>query len=251
MPRFFVTASQIGKRDDGSKTVLITGDDASHIVRSLRMKEGDGIVVCDMASTEYECRILSAGENVTAEVISEKTSSAEPPYRATLYQALVKGDKFDTVVQKAVECGVARIVPVLTERCIVRLDARDCAKKAARWQRIADEAAKQCGRGVLPSVEGLMTFKEAVSDAAGADCSLFCYEGEKEKSLRSVLEGFSEVPRTVAFMIGSEGGFSLKEAEYAASFGLVSVGLGSRILRTETASSFVLACISYGFEMDK
>ena len=98
MPRFFVTSSQIGVKDDGTKTVLIVGDDANHIVRSLRMKEGECLTVCDMARREYDCRITALGESVTLEVEAERESSSEPPYRATLYQALIKGDKFDTVV---------------------------------------------------------------------------------------------------------------------------------------------------------
>ena len=249
MPRFFVTASQIGVRDDGTKTVLILGDDASHIARSLRMEPGEPLVVCDMARREYDCVIDSVGDSVTATVVSERESSSEPPYRATLYQALIKGDKFDTVVQKAVECGVSRIVPVLTDRCVVRLDKRDCAKKCARWQRIADEAAKQCGRGSLVPVEGMMTFKEALSDAASADISLFCYEGEETTSLKSALEKYDGAPGSVSFFIGPEGGFSVREAESSRDAGLSGVGLGGRILRTETAASFVLACLAYQYEL--
>ena len=246
MPRFFVTASQIGVRPDGAKTVLIVGDDAAHIAKSLRMKEGERITVCDMARTEYDCVILSVGENVTALVESESPSSSEPPYRATLYQALIKGDKFDTVVQKAVECGVCRIVPVLTDRCVVRLDKRECAKKVARWQRIADEAAKQCGRGALVEVGDMMTYKEALDAASRDELSLFCYEGENEVSLKGALSGTS--PETVSFIVGPEGGFSAKEAAAASDAGLQTVTLGRRILRTETAASFVLACLSYEYE---
>ncbi len=249
MPRFFVTASQIGTRDDGTKTVLIAGDDASHITRSLRMKAGDKLVVCDMARVEYECRIISTGETVTAAVVSERETVSEPPYKAVLYQALVKGDKFDTVVQKAVECGVSKIVPVLTDRCVVRLSKKDCEKKCARWQKIADEAAKQCGRGVLVPVGSLLTFREAADDASRADLPLFCYEGEDGETVKSAASSFDGRPETVSFMIGSEGGFSAGEAEYARERGMRSVGLGSRILRTETASSFVLACLSYEFEL--
>ena len=248
MPRFFVTASQIGVRDDGSKTVMIFGDDASHIARSLRMKAGDALTVCDMARTEYECEILSIGDSVTAKVLSEHSSSSEPPYRATLYQALVKGVKFDTVVQKAVECGVSKIVPVLTDRCVVRLTKKECEKKTARWQRIADEAAKQCGRGALIEVGGMLTFKEALDEASKAHLPLFCYEGESARSLKEASKD-APSPATVSVFIGSEGGFSVDEAEAASERGMISVGLGRRILRTETASSFVLACLSYEFEM--
>ena len=249
MPRFFVTASQIGVRDGGKKTVMICGADASHITRSLRMKTGERLTVCDMAGVEYECAVTSVGDTVFADVLSEKKSDTEPPYKATLYQALIKGDKFDTVVQKAVECGVSRIVPVLTERCVVRLTKKDCEKKIARWQRIADEAAKQCGRGALVEVCGLLTFNEAVKEAAKDSLPLFCYEAEDGTTLKSALRECGAVPKAVSFMIGSEGGFSVSEAEYAEQNGMIPVGLGKRILRTETASSFVLACISYEFEM--
>ena len=249
MPRFFVSASQIGVRDDGQKTVLIIGEDASHITRSLRMKAGEKITVCDMARCEYECEIISVGEAVTALVTEERASENEPPYKAVLYQALIKGDKFDSVVQKAVECGVSEIVPVLTERCVVRLSKEDCKKKIVRWQRIADEASKQCGRGELVKVSPMLTFKEAVLSASATDISLFCYEGEDTLSISDVLEGVENCPEKIAFMIGPEGGFSKAEAAIAAESGVKSVTLGPRILRTETAPPFVLACLSYRFEM--
>jgi len=247
MPRFFVTASQIGIRDDGSKTVLIFGDDASHITKSLRMREGEALTVCDMARREYDCTVLSTGEEVLLCVVGERECDTEPPYRATLYQALCKGDKFDTVVQKAVECGVFRIVPFISEHCVVRLTKKDCEKKIVRWQRIAAEAAKQCGRGIIPEVLPLMTFGEAVCDAATADIPLFCYEAEDNVSLPEALKGKSA--DSLSLVIGSEGGFSVREAEEARAAGLVSVSLGKRILRTETASSFVLAAVSYELEL--
>lgn len=248
MPRFFVNASQIGVRDDGKKTILIVKDDASHITRSLRMSQGDKLVVCDMARREYDCEIISVGESVLLLVTGERESKNEPPYKAVLYQALVKGDKFDSVVQKAVECGACEIVPVLCGRSIVRLTEEECLKKTARWQRIADEASKQCGRGRLVKVSRMMTFDAAAREAAKADVPLFCYEGESATTLRSALEGYGGVPETVSVVIGPEGGFTGEETEKAQSAGLTSVGLGSRILRTETASSFVLTCLSYEFE---
>lgn len=248
MPRFFIRASQIGTEDGGAQTVRILGDDAHHITRSLRMREGDAITVCDMARTEYTCRILSVGECVLARVESACPSASEPPYEAVLYQALIKGDKFDYVVQKAVECGVHRIVPVLTERCVVRLDKKDGEKKRLRWQRIAAEAAKQCGRGIIPEVSELLYYKEAVAQAAQTDLPLFCYEGEDRCSLAAAVNA-CRIPKTVSLMIGSEGGFSIEEAAYAADSGMRCVGLGRRILRTETASSFALACLSFAYEM--
>ena len=248
MPRFFIRASQIGVRDNGEKTVLIFGDDAMHITKSLRMKAGESVCVCDMARREYDCTVLSTGEEVELLVVGERECDTEPPYRATLYQALVKGDKFDTVVQKAVESGVSRIVPYISERCVVRLNKKDCEKKRVRWQRIAEEAAKQCGRGIIPEVSPLLTFDEMLAEAKQSDIPLFCYEGESAKTLPELLRE-SEGRDSVAIVIGSEGGFSSLEAERAVSAGLSSCGLGKRILRTETASGFVLACISYEFEL--
>ncbi len=248
MPRFFVTASQIGVRDDGSKTVLIMGDDALHITKSLRMKAGEAVCVCDMARREYDCTVVSTGESVLLLVESERACDTEPPYKAVLYQALIKGDKFDTVVQKAVECGASEIVPFISQRCVVRLNKKECEKKIVRWQRIAEEAAKQCGRGIVPKICPMLTFDEMLSAAKEADVSVFCYEAESMNTLPETLEG-AKKDCTVAVVIGSEGGFSVKEAESAKTAGLVSTGLGKRILRTETASSFVLACVSYALEL--
>ena len=128
MPRFFVPNSAVGTRPDGTKTVMICGEDAMHITKSLRMKAGEKLEVCDMGRREYACIITEVGETVFADVTDEKDSDTEPPYTAVLYQALVKGDKFDTVVQKAVECGVTKIIPFITDRCVVRLDKKGAAK---------------------------------------------------------------------------------------------------------------------------
>lgn len=248
MPRFFVRAGQIGVRDDGTKTVLITGTDASHITRSLRMKPGERLTVCDMTKREYDCTVLSLGDNVLLKVDCEKPSDTEPPYSLTLYQALIKGDKFDTVVQKSVECGVTRIVPVLTERCVVRLDKDSASKKIVRWQKIAEEAAKQCGRGIIPTVDGLMYYKQALSDAVQSTLPLFCYEGQEQMTIADAVKKVPQ-PDSVSVFVGSEGGFSACEAAAADEAGLISVGLGKRILRTETASSFAMACLAFAYEL--
>jgi len=248
LPRFFIPNSAVGTRPDGTKTIMICGEDAVHIVKSLRMKAGEKLDVCDMGRREYSCVITEVGETVFADVTSERDSDTEPPYTAVLYQALVKGDKFDTVVQKAVECGVTKIVPFITDRCVVRLDKKGAAKKAERWQRIALEAAKQCGRSIIPEIGEFLTYKETVEEASKADIPLFCYEAERGYTLPEALKEAPESP-TVSIVIGSEGGFSVAEAEYAAEKGMKCVGLGKRILRTETASSFVLACLCYEFEL--
>ncbi|MBQ9784668.1 MAG: 16S rRNA (uracil(1498)-N(3))-methyltransferase [Clostridia bacterium] len=252
MPRFFVPKEQIC---DG--TVTITGDDAHHISRALRMAAGEQITVCDMASAEYECELTDfLPDRVCARVLEEHPSHAEPPYRAHVFQALPKGDKLDSVIQKAVECGASELTTFESERCIVRLKGENESKKVERRQRIALEAAKQSGRGIVPTVHPTLSFARAVEEAARADVALFCYEGKDTEPLPAVLKrcrarvGQGSIP-SVSIVIGSEGGFSPTEAEAAKRAGLVPVGLGKRILRTETAASFALACLVYEFEMNE
>ena len=141
-------------------------------------------------------------------------------------------------------------MPVLTSRCTVKLDigSADCRKKLERWQRIVYEAAKQCGRGIIPTVREPMKFRDAAEDAARAELPLFCYEGEGTKPLPECMDA-AERPATVSVMIGPEGGYAAEEAEYAAQAGMTMTGLGKRILRTETAPSFVLSCVSYKYEL--
>ncbi len=248
MPRFFVTCDQI--RDN---TVTVIGDDAHHISRSLRMAVGDEIIVCDMQKTEYTCVLKEfLPDRVVARVIATKKSNTEPPFKAELFQALPKGDKLDSIIQKSVECGVFSITTFNSERCIAK-EAGNEEKKLQRRSRIALEAAKQSGRGIIPEIFPTVSFKEAVRRASDADISLICYEGDGTEPLSSVLKQKkaekSENEQTISLMIGSEGGFSLSEVEYAKEIGLIPVGLGKRILRTETASSFALGCIVYEFEL--
>lgn len=244
MPRFFVRQNSIS-----NDLISIIGDDAHHIARSLRMAIGEEITVCDMQGIEYQCEIASFNEDseVIVKIISKKASENEPPIFITLFQALPKGDKFDTIIQKAVECGVSKIVPFQSERCIVKIKNDSEAKKRERRQKISFEAAKQCGRSVIPEIADAVSFENAVSEATESDFALFCYENDGTKPLGEILKGIfqnkNEFPQKIAIIIGSEGGFSVKEAEFAKNKGLILTGLGKRILRTETASGFVLSCI--------
>ena len=247
MPRFFVRDDAIRLLPDGTREIVLTGADAAHVTKSLRMQCGDGLTVCDGARKEYRGTITSLGAEVTVAVDSVADAVTEPPYEAVLYQALVKGDKFDTVVQKAVECGAAAIVPVLTDRCTVRPDDKGIGNKLTRWRRIAAEAAGQCGRGIVPEVRELMTLREAVAEAGKADAPLFCFEGDGTLPLPAAIRG--KDIRTVSLLIGPEGGFSEADVALARENGMIPVGLGRRILRTETASGFVLACLSYELEL--
>ena len=249
MPRFFVRREQIA---DGIVTLI--GDEAHHISRALRMAAGERITVCDMQKYEYECELTAfLPDCVQARVLEERKCETEPPYRAHLYQALPKGDKLDAVIQKSVECGVDEITTFESERCVVRIKSEGEGKKVERRQRIALEAAKQSGRGRVPEVHPSVSFAKAIEEAAGADIALFCYEGDGTESLAEVLRErkqahLGKIP-TVSIVVGSEGGFSLSEAEAAREKGLIPVGLGRRILRTETAASFVLACLVYELEL--
>ena len=186
---------------------------------------------------------------VTARILSRSVDTVEPPFGATLYQAIPKGDKMGEIVEKAVECGVTRIVPVLTERCVSRPDPKAMEGKRARWQKIAESAAKQSGRGVIPEIAPMCSFAQAVEELGHADLPLFCYEGEGTRPLAQVLREQTPVGKDVRFFIGSEGGFSQSEAEAATAAGLCPIGLGKRILRTETAAAFVLACLVYEAEL--
>ena len=244
MPRFFIRQQQID-----NDVVSILGEDAHHISRSLRMAVGEHITVCDMQSIEYECELTEFldGE-VRAKILSSKPSQNEPKCYIRLFQALPKGDKLDTIIQKAVECGVGEIVPFESERCVVRIKADAEEKKYQRRNKISESAAKQCGRSSIPEVKRSVSFAEMKKQAAQSELCLFCYEGDGTIPLGNILfdafvKGGKEMPKSVSIVIGSEGGFSQNEARCCADAGMLMTGLGKRILRTETASGFVLSSL--------
>lgn len=253
MPRFFIEPSDVR---DG--TVTLTGENARHVSYSLRLAPGDRVRLCDQ-QTAYLCEmVFFDGETATARVLSSGPIDTEPPFNARLYQALPKGDKLDTVIQKAVECGACEIIPFESSRCIVRAKPEAEARKTERRCRIAEEAAKQCGRGIIPAVRPTASFSEALRAASEADLVLFCYEGREVKPLPAIVEqarpeldAILNGGRTpeIAILIGSEGGFSPEEARAALDAGFAMTGLGKRILRTETASGFVLSCLVYALEL--
>lgn len=246
MPRFFVRQERVS-----DSVISIIGEDAHHIARSLRMAVGEQITVCDMQGNEYECKIASFDEDreVFAEILSVKHSENEPKCYIKLFQALPKGDKLDTIIQKAVECGVSEIIPFQSERCVVKIKNEAEARKTERRQRISAEAAKQCGRSVIPEIRPSVSFGEALR-LADSELCLFCYEGDGTRPLGKILRGYGDkLPSSISIFVGSEGGFSINEAETARKAGMIMTGLGKRILRTETASGFVLACIVCAAEL--
>ena len=237
MPRFFADINHI----DNEK-ILIDGEDALHISRSLRMKIGEEITLCDGHNRDYFCIVEAiTKDTVVAKINNSAVCENEPALDVTLYQGLTKGDKFDTIIQKAVELGVKRIVPVLTERCISRPNEKDIVKKIERWQKISLEAAKQSGRGIVPCICDMVTFKQAISELKELEFALFLYEigGQSLKMLIN-----SDI-KICGFIIGPEGGFSSAEAEFARQSGITHASLGKRILRTETASGCVLSCLMF------
>ena len=245
MPRFFVLPDAISESE-----IRISGDDAYHIARALRMAVGDEITIADGRMNEYLCRLSRIrDEECLCEIINTRHAATEPPHEITLYMAYPKGDKMETVTQKAVELGASHIVPFESERCIKRPSGDKADKIAARLTRIAHEAAKQCGRAVLPTVDKIQGFTEMLALSKKHSLTLFCYEGEGADSLKKVLGQHGGEAIDIGIIIGSEGGFSLKEAEKIIENGAQCVNLGPRILRCETAPDYVLSALSYFFEL--
>lgn len=243
MPRFFVSNEDI---ENGK--IYIKGEDAYHIARSLRMAAGDSVTVSDGEKYEYECRLTKIRDELCeCEVISSSEGGTEPPVKITLYMGYPKGDKLEQVVQKAVELGVSEIVPFESSRCIKRPKEDRREKQIARLNKIAIEAAKQCGRLILPRVLDTVSFSELISRMEKGRV-LFCYEGEGCISLKEALS-YVKAGDEVSVVIGSEGGFSESEAESARKSGALLCNLGPRILRCETAPAYILSAISYQFEL--
>ena len=247
MYQFFVEPHQINEND---KRVIITGTDVNHIKNVLRMKVGEELAVSNgQDGREYRCGILSLEENaVECELRFVKEDAVELPVKVTLFQGLPKADKMELIIQKAVELGVAEIVPVATKRCVVKLDEKKAASKIARWQGIAEAAAKQSKRGIIPQVLPVRSFKEALTQASEMDVRLIPYElASGMEHTREILGGICP-GQSVAVFIGPEGGFEESEIALAEEKGVEAITLGKRILRTETAGMTVLAWLGYLLE---
>ena len=254
MPRFFVPKDNI---DPISGVIIIDGEDAHHISRALRMAAGESVTVCDGESAEYDC-VLSRFESscVYCQIKETREITTEPPFLARIYQALPKGDKLDTVIQKSTECGARSLMTFESDFCIAKEKEDSLKRRLERRRRIACSAAKQCGRGIIPEILPTADFKTAIEKAASADIPIFCYEGEGTLPLGILVRREKErlvhqnakLPE-ISVVIGSEGGFSPEEAKFAKENGMLMAGLGGRILRSETVAGFVLACLIYEFEL--
>ncbi len=234
MPRFFLETPP-------GDTVCLTGEDARHIGYALRMRVGEPLTLCaDGMDYQGEIAALTA-DTVTVAITGQSPCKAEPSVSLTLYQALPKLDKLEQIIQKAVELGASRIVPVLTNRCVSRLTAEAFAKKQDRLQKIAHAAAKQAGRGRIPAVAPLLSCKEAIAALAAEDAGLVLYEagGTPIRAL--------SLPQTgrIGVFVGSEGGFDPAEIDAARAAGITPVWLGERILRCETAPLAAISILMY------
>ena len=244
MARFFVEKKKISNNQ-----IIIDTSDAHHIARSLRMAEGDEAVVCDGEGKEYLCRLTRIrDEECICDIIEELNSSTEPAVSITLCMAYPKGDKLETVIQKAVELGASRIIPFESQRCIKRPKAEKAEKQNVRLSRIAEEAAKQCGRARIPVVTSPMSFNQMLDEAKKTGLSLLCYENEEGLTIKDIIKDKAR-PESISIIVGSEGGFSAEEVEQAKAAGCLSVSLGNRILRCETAPAFALSVLSYEYEL--
>ena len=242
MTRFFIPSSQIH-----ADSVTLLGDDRHHLLHVLRKEVGAEITVLNGKGQEYRVRITQiTPEAVLGTIIQSVAARTEPRVQITLAQSLPKADKFEWIIQKNTEIGVARFLPVQTERSAVRLDAATAAKKADRWRKIIREAAEQSGRQIVPELMPVAGWREVFARLPQG-LVLIPWEGEKDCSLRGVLNEHRDGDANISVLIGPEGGFSLAEVDWARDHGARAVTLGPRILRAETAGLVVSAAILYHY----
>jgi 16S rRNA (uracil1498-N3)-methyltransferase len=246
LQRYFVQPEQFGE-----EIVRITGEDVKHIARVMRSQIGDKIIVSDgiskVAITEI---VILEQQEVQSRIIEWLTSQAEPKLQVTIAQSLPKGDKMEIVIQKCTEIGATTFLPFLSERTVVQYDRKKEEKRTERWRKIVKEAAEQAHRDVVPQVLSPVSWKQLLASLADFDLVCFCYEKENGQQLRDIVAPFvvsmsPDQQYRVAIVVGPEGGFSEAEVLAAEATGATSIGLGRRILRTETAAMAALTCIMY------
>lgn len=219
--------------------IILDGESARHIAKSLRMRVGDMLMVTAGNGVDYGCQIDEiTKDTVTLKICYEQASKSEPTVEVTIYQGVPKSTKMEEIIQKCVEIGVTRIVPTLTNRCVSRPDEKSAQKKNARYQKIALEAAQQSGRGIVPEIAPMMTLKQAIAQD-NAETKIVFYEGGGEP-LKNIID---ENTKSVSIYIGSEGGFDKDEVDMIVNAGATKATLGPRILRTQTAPVTALSCI--------
>lgn len=228
-------------------SLFLEGENHSHLAKSLRMRVGENLVVCNGKGTDYLCELVEVTKHQSRVLVqSIEPNRQESPVSITLYQGLPKGQKMDWIVQKSVELGIANIVPVYTSRSVAR--DSDKGKKTERWNRIALEAAKQSGRGIVPVVENGLDWSELLDRIQNQSLRMAAYEERQNSKLKKILKN-SPIPASAAIVIGPEGGFEAWEIEELEKSAVEIVGLGPRILRTETAGIAMLSMLLYEWEL--
>lgn len=245
MSRFFVSSEHVM-----DQTIMITDkDDIKHISKVLRLSEGDTIDISDSIEFEYATEILTIEKDfVEVKILDKQKFAREPEIKVTLFQGIPKQGKMETIIQKCVELGIYSIIPVFTSRTVVT-DKGNFKNKIERWQKVSDEAVKQCKRGIVPVIQENKTFQEMMQEILSYELILFPYENEGDYSIKDCLRSLENQPKEVAIIIGPEGGFSDKEAAELKSIGAKCVTLGKTILRTETAGMAALAMTMYELEL--
>lgn len=242
MYQFFVAPGQI----QGTETI-ITGSDVNHIRNVLRMKVGERVRISDNEGNDFYCAIAQIGSEEVSLVVLERAEDTEPSLKITLFQGLPKGDKMEQVIQKSVELGVSEIIPVAMKNCVVKLDEKRARAKQARWQAIAESAAKQSKRSMIPSVGEVMSFADAAAYAKKLDVRILPYENQRGLAHTRDVFGKIQKGASVGIFIGPEGGYDSSEIALAKD-DMEMVSLGNRILRTETAGLCALSMLLYEVE---
>lgn len=244
MYQFFVEPEQIGP-----EWATITGPDVNHIRNVLRMKPGEAVRISDGKGSCYDGTVDTLqSDEIIVRLTGEKMESTELPVEVVLFQGLPKSDKMEWIIQKNTELGVGAIVPVATSRAVVKLDEKKADSKVKRWNGIAEAAAKQSKRTLIPEVRSVLSFKQALAESATFDVKLMPYENAEGMAFTRKCIGEIKPGAKVAVFIGPEGGFSEEEVKAASEMGFLPITLGRRILRTETAGMSVLSMISYALE---
>ena len=245
MYQFFVEPHQI----QGNQ-IIIEGNDVNHIKNVLRMKPGEELAVSNgLDGKEYRCGIVALEEDrILCELRFVKEDGVELSSQVYLFQGLPKADKMEMIIQKCVELGVHAVVPVATKRCVVKLDDKKAKSKISRWQGIAEAAAKQSKRRIVPEVMDVMSFKQALQFVKDFEVKVIPYELAEDISKTREIIGALQPGQKIAVFIGPEGGFEEAEIKEALESGVVSITLGKRILRTETAGLTIMSWIMYQLE---
>lgn len=247
MHHFFVDEAQIHIDE---KEILITGSDVNHIKNVLRMKQNEQLLISDGKGNDYMAVIKEYTEDneVVATITDEEFEGTELPSKIYLFQGLPKNDKMELIIQKSVELGVHEIIPMATKRAVVKLDKKKETAKLNRWNNIAESAAKQSRRSIIPIVNKVMSFKEAINYAKTLDINLIPYENYKDMSCTKSIIDSIKSGQGIGIFIGPEGGFDEDEVNMAVDAGIQRISLGKRILRTETAGMMILSVLMYQLE---